>query len=663
MVWGGKRRQKKMSNKRGMNSKNNSFREEEKIKDQCTLLEYLDYNIKTYDIKPHDIIIDALSNPVETRGKIEEFLRKNDGNNVELYINKKPLLGIFIGSKNTSVYRAHAYPTKIPPDIIEKFIQHFTEIGDIVLDPFAGSGMTGVAALRLKRKAILVDISPAAIHIAYGFTTPVNLEILKNTFKEIIDKVEKETAWMYTTLCEICGNIAPVNYYVWSDVFRCPYCRKIFTYFEARVDLKKKKIKEFRCPNCKHILSKKGLKLIGRELVLLTFRCPNCNSRVRPPIDYDKKLLAKINKLVIPYWYPRVTLDPNSELYRRSGLHIRGVKELADFYTRRNLIVLAKLWNEIQKISDEHIRKKLEFVFTSIVNRASIRYVWSPQRPLNVYETHFFVPSLSVEMNVIKLFQRKFRDIIDYYSTYTKFYSDSVRIVFGTATDLSFIPDNSVDFIFTDPPFPWDAYFGEVNLFIEGWLNKFADYKREIVIHKTKKGVNRRSLKDYEESMYKAFKEMYRVLKAGRWIVTVFQSEDPEAWESLLRSAITAGFEFKGAALMVKSQLSPKRLKALQNGEKIAVADLLLQFNKPLSKLLKSQTLIPIRDDTFLHEIIKKSIDELKMLEKDIVYLRRVKIQYIFCKVIEELLNRGYNPRNISVGKIEKIIKKLNMNI
>jgi hypothetical protein len=48
--------------------------------------------------------------------------------------------------KTDALYKAHGYHTKVPHLAIVPSILHYTEPGDIVLDGFAGSGMTGVAA-------------------------------------------------------------------------------------------------------------------------------------------------------------------------------------------------------------------------------------------------------------------------------------------------------------------------------------------------------------------------------------------------------------------------------------------------------------------------------------------------------------------------------------
>ena len=75
-------------------------------------------------------------------------------------------------TKASTTYRAHSYHTKVPPSAITPFIEAFTNPGDLVSDPFCGSGMTGVAALEVGRNALLSDLSPAAVHIARNYTAP-----------------------------------------------------------------------------------------------------------------------------------------------------------------------------------------------------------------------------------------------------------------------------------------------------------------------------------------------------------------------------------------------------------------------------------------------------------------------------------------------------------
>ena len=141
--------------------------------------------------------------------------------------------------KTDPIYKAHSYHTKVPHLAIVPSILHYTEPGDVVLDGFCGSGMTGVAAqicgnravveslgyrvnddgtiLRRERAesgeadwkpfsklgsrvSILNDLSPAATFIAANYTLPFDVREFAREGKRILDEVEQEIGWMYRTL-------------------------------------------------------------------------------------------------------------------------------------------------------------------------------------------------------------------------------------------------------------------------------------------------------------------------------------------------------------------------------------------------------------------------------------------------------------------------------
>jgi site-specific DNA-methyltransferase (adenine-specific) len=58
------------------------------------------------------------------------------------------------------------YPTQKPVRLLERIVAASSRPGDLVLDPYAGSGTTGVAAARLGRRWLLVDRHPTAVEIA-----------------------------------------------------------------------------------------------------------------------------------------------------------------------------------------------------------------------------------------------------------------------------------------------------------------------------------------------------------------------------------------------------------------------------------------------------------------------------------------------------------------
>ena len=114
--------------------------------------------------------------------------------------------------KNSPIYNVHAYHTKVPPDGIVPYLEHYTRTGDLVLDPFCGSGMTGVACMMSGRNAILNDLSPAATHIARNYCTPVDTTVLQREFERIREAVREEFDWLYGTTCDR-GHLATILLY------------------------------------------------------------------------------------------------------------------------------------------------------------------------------------------------------------------------------------------------------------------------------------------------------------------------------------------------------------------------------------------------------------------------------------------------------------------
>ncbi len=108
---------------------------------------------------------------------------------------REPFASDVSEGKNHAVYRAHSYHTKVPHTAIRRYIEHYTEPGDLVLDVFCGTGMTGVAAQSAKggpRRAILIDLSPAATEIAASYNLAFDAAEFRRQSREILDQVRSE---------------------------------------------------------------------------------------------------------------------------------------------------------------------------------------------------------------------------------------------------------------------------------------------------------------------------------------------------------------------------------------------------------------------------------------------------------------------------------------
>lgn len=73
---------------------------------------------------------------------------------------------VYFGSINHQDKKKYKHPTVKPLDLVERFIRNSTKEGDIVFDPYMGSGTTAVACKNLNRKFIGSEINPEYFEIA-----------------------------------------------------------------------------------------------------------------------------------------------------------------------------------------------------------------------------------------------------------------------------------------------------------------------------------------------------------------------------------------------------------------------------------------------------------------------------------------------------------------
>src|SRR5437899_598468 len=102
------------------------------------------------------------------------------------------------------IYMAHGYLTKVPTRAIIPFLDAFTKPGDVVMDPFAGSGMTGVAAFMTGRRAILSDISRLGQHIGLNYVNLIDPKALRHTARRVLQEAQSRLPGLYTVPCAHC---------------------------------------------------------------------------------------------------------------------------------------------------------------------------------------------------------------------------------------------------------------------------------------------------------------------------------------------------------------------------------------------------------------------------------------------------------------------------
>lgn len=511
---------------------------------------------------------------------------------------RQPDRSEIVGHKGSIFYRAHSYHTKVPPEGIARLIEHYTDPGDWVLDPFCGSGMTGVACLTTGRQGLLSDLSPAAVHIASNYVTPVDPAAFGSAAAQVIERLASLERSLYGTTCGDCNGDARIEYTVWSDVFSCPACSADVIFWESALDSVTGNVgKEVRCDACSSSWVKRDLRWKASVPVLQSVACPQCRKRWQEPLTDDGKARAlAFDQSQIPLWYPTVPFESSREMWR--GQHRdQEILTAADFYTPRNLWGLAALWHEFDQVADTRMHDALAFLFTAIVNRASRRYQWNPKRPTNVLSSTMYVASLSYEFNVFSLLRRKVTAITHLFKA-TAELPGRAEVRQSPAQTLSHVPDRSVSYVFTDPPFGSNIFYGDSSFLWEAWLGEITDTTREAVINRSVRAADSgKTVHDYEKLMTEAFEEAARALRRNGWMSVMFHNSSDQVWSALERSIESAGFEVGAAVAFDKRQPSFKAIKGQLAGERVPSFDLVLHLRKAGGSVARRREISEVAPD------------------------------------------------------------------
>lgn len=487
----------------------------------------------------------------------------------------EPPAGSISAGKNTYTYDAHTYHTKVPPQGIAAILKEYLPRGGLVLDPFAGSGMTGVAGRTLGLDVILNELSPAASFIADRFTRTFDPSVFDAGVKKLCAELADLRRDLYTTRCRTCGKLTEILFTVWSYRVCCAACRYEFLLWDhcrryGATVREHKILSEFACPHCATILKKSRLQRTAAEPVLVGYRC--CS---RQQVEYsltreDHELLNRVAQQPPLHegFFPTTEL-PNGVNLCQPKRH--GLISVDRFYTPRNLAAMSALWRHIHRVKDDELAGFLTFVFTSLYQRVTklseFRFWGGSGNTAN-----FNVPYLFNEANVFVTFERKARSIQDHLETTAKKYEGQAIVRTGSATKLSFLPDGSIDLVFTDPPFGGNIHYSEMNILWESWLGCFTDNADEAIINRFQK----KDAARYGQLMRESLGECHRVLRSGHWMVLVFMNSSQEVWQVLRDAIVRAGFVIERVDIFDKQHGTFKQFVS----ENTAGCDLLLHCRK-----------------------------------------------------------------------------------
>ena len=499
----------------------------------------------------------------------------------------KPFTEDVAEDKHDLIYNIHTYHTKVPPKAIVTYLEHYTNPGDLVLDVFSGSGMTGIACQTApsgSRNAIILDLSPYATFLGANYNTPNDSKIIPE-LESIIDEIDRNLRSFYKTNHVVGGRIQKgtdgkpiegiINYTIWSDVFFCPHCGHEWVYYDTALNEKKKAMKAFNCPACNYEITKANMILkktssvklngeiiefVQKEPVLINYSVGTKRFFKKP----DQEDIRKISTAAPTKWIPEDELPVGYNTEQPK--HSHGMCWVNSFYTKRTQMFLAEAYSLFK-----NDRKKL-FLFTSVLPKLTLLNRYMPEHGsralVGPMVGTYYVPSLSVENNVINQLRFQLQKLGNL--QYTK---GNVLVSNQSATDLRNVTSNSVDYIFVDPPFGANIMYSELNFMPESWLKIKTQNKDEAIVNK----VQNKAMPEYTNLMIKSFSELYRVLKPSHWITIEFHNSKNTVWNAIQQSIMSAGFVIADVRTLSKEKKTVMQYKS----DNTVDQDLVISAYKP----------------------------------------------------------------------------------
>lgn len=500
--------------------------------------------------------------------------------------------------KTDALYKAHSYHTKVPHLAIVPSILHYTEPGDVVLDGFSGSGMTGVAAqwcgiapatyrhkLELEwkkagsftpkwgtRRVVLNDLSPAATFIGANYNIPFSVDIFAKAGKQLLRDVEREIGWMYETLHSDGKTKGRIQYTVWSETLSCTSCAGEVVFTSAALDEETQRVaKSITCPHCGAEATKEQMDLVFESFIdpstgsiserpkrtpaIILYKVGN-TSYSKAPDKADLETISKIANLGIPAELPLDFL-PDCQMTRVGRMRTTKTEAVHHMFLPRAAHGMSRLWNAARQNEDHRIRAFLLYMVEQAIWGMSIlaRYAPTHFSQVNQYLSGvFYVASQTAECSPWYILDGKLDRLVKAFGTYQAKRNAAI-VNTGSATSLP-LSDNSIDYVFTDPPFGENIYYSDLNFLVEAWHGVKTDAQPEAIVDR----VRDKGIPEYQHLMVRSFEEYFRVLKPGRWMTVVFSNSRAAVWNSIQVGLQQAGFVVAEVTALDKKQGSFQQL-------------------------------------------------------------------------------------------------------
>lgn len=437
-----------------------------------------------------------------------------------------------------TLYRVMKYWGKKPHNIWGNYISKFSKPGDIILDPFVGSGMTYFESIKNNRIPITIDINPITdITIKALTMRDIDLEKLSQSAVKIIKTIRK------------------------SDYYRNEYTKK--------------------CIKCSSEITIYNYKRNGHDT--LTYKCDNCNEIIVENIEKYVDANYKIDK-----WVPSTKLSSLTSV-KEGFIKKLESDDISNLWTNRNLKILSEIYDLILLENDERIKDLLVFAFIQCLHLTSKMCIPrndKSNRPLSTSwgRPAYMLSTKIFEQNPLLAFEKAVFNgtgIFKALNSSRQYLGDNIpknskHILGDSVEELKKINNKSINLIITDPPYGDIIQYGDLSEVWVSWLSKYRNeyeinHSSEIIVNKNK------GYDFYEQKLTNIFLELNRVLKDDGKLVLTFNSNTNEDWVSLFKSLKKSKFNIEKFVLQKNKRSSEANVGAKTG---IAICDYYLICKK-----------------------------------------------------------------------------------
>jgi len=254
-----------------------------------------------------------------------------------------------------------------------------------------------------------------------------------------------------------------------------------------------------------------------------------------------------------------VVAFPFADMWEAPRMRDKGISHTHHMFLPRAAQAMGLLWGKALAHPSPRIRSFLLFMVEQAIWTATLlnRYRPTGYSQVNQYLAGvYYVASQHSECSPWYILDGKLDRLTKTFRPVKL--ASNVAVTTGSAAKLP-LSDDSIDYIFTDPPFGENLPYAELNFIVEAWHGVTTQAKLDAIVDRAKENRSaQKSVEDYRKLMAGCFSEYFRVLKPGRWMTVVFSNTQAAVWNGLQTAMQQAGFVVANVSALDKKQGSFK---------------------------------------------------------------------------------------------------------